>query len=58
MEKGTISGRQSEYPLGSGTPGPMKFYLLPKIHKDTKVWSLTFQIPSGKPIVLECNSDT
>lgn len=32
-EKGIINGRQKKYLLGTETPRPRKFYLLPKIHK-------------------------
>lgn len=57
-EKGIINGKQKEYVLGLGTPRPRSFYLLPKIHKDPKDWSLSFQIPPGRPILSDCSSET
>lgn len=56
--KNIISGRQKEYLLGNGPPRPRRFYLLPKIHKEPKDWSIPFKIPPGRPIVSDCNSET
>lgn len=57
-EKNVIKEKQLEYLLGSGTPRARRFYLLPKIHKEPKDWSLPFNIPPGRPIVSDCNSET
>ncbi len=57
-DKGVISGKQKNYLLGSGTPRPRRFYLLPKIHKDPENWSKAFKIPPGRPIVSDCDSES
>ncbi len=57
-DKGVISGEQKNYLLGSGTPRPRRFYLLPKIHKDPGSWSKAFKIPPGRPIVSDCDSES
>ncbi len=57
-DKGVISGKQNNYLLGSGTPRPRRFYLLPKIHKDPENWSKAFKIPPGRPIVSDCDSES
>lgn len=56
--KKIINGAQKEYLIGDGPPRPRRFYLLPKIHKEPKNWSIPFQIPPGRPIVSDCNSET
>lgn len=59
MEKeGYISAKQKEYLMGSGTPRERRFYILPKIHKDPRKWTVPFQIPPGRPIVSDCGSET
>lgn len=57
-EKKIISGDQKTYLMGSGTPRPRRFYLLPKIHKDPKDWSRPHKIPPGRPIVSDCDSES
>lgn len=57
-EKKIISGKQKDYLLGSGTPRPRRFYLLPKIHKDPVTWSSPYKIPPGRPIVSDCDSES
>lgn len=44
--------------MGSGQPRERRFYLLPKIHKDPKTWTVPFQVPPGRPIVSDCGSET
>lgn len=41
-----------------GHPNPRRFYLVPKIHKDPEQWSRPFEIPPGRPIVSDCNSES
>ncbi|TRY56672.1 hypothetical protein DNTS_014912, partial [Danionella cerebrum] len=36
---------------GPNPPQPRKFYLLPKIHKSLKGWTVPFEVPPGRPIV-------
>lgn len=53
-----INAKQKNYLIGSSEPRPRLFYMLPKIHKDPKTWSKPHEIPSGRPIVSDCNSET
>lgn len=57
-EGGFINRKQETYLIGSENPRPRRFYLLPKIHKAPETWSIPFQIPPGRPIVSDCNSET
>ncbi|KAI5093842.1 hypothetical protein C0J45_15566, partial [Silurus meridionalis] len=57
-EDGFINQRQFTYLLGPDNPRQRLFYLLPKIHKDAKTWSIPFEMPPGRPIVSDCGSDT
>uniref|UniRef100_A0A671KJ79 Uncharacterized protein n=1 Tax=Sinocyclocheilus anshuiensis TaxID=1608454 RepID=A0A671KJ79_9TELE len=57
-ENRIISGKQKEYLLGPGSPRARRFYLLPKIHKNSKSWSIPDRVPPGRPIVSDCNSET
>uniref|UniRef100_A0A672MJB1 Reverse transcriptase domain-containing protein n=1 Tax=Sinocyclocheilus grahami TaxID=75366 RepID=A0A672MJB1_SINGR len=57
-ENRIISGKQKEYLLGLGSPRARRFYLLPKIHKNSKSWSIPDRVPPGRPIVSDCNSET
>lgn len=56
--EGFINRKQKLYLQGSDTPRPRYFYLLPKIHKDPSTWPKPFEIPPGRPIVSDCNSET
>lgn len=56
--KKIFSAKQKEYLTGEGPPRPRRFYLLPKIHKEPKKWSIPFEVPPGRPIVSNCNSET
>lgn len=53
-----INRKQWEYLSGPAVPRARRFYLLPKIHKERKKWSLPDKIPPGRPIVSDCNSET
>lgn len=57
-DEGFINRKQLAYLMGSDNPRPRLFYLLPKIHKDPKSWSIPFETPPGRPIVSDCGSDT
>ena len=57
-DKKIISGAQMKYLLGENPPRPRRFYLLPKIHKEPEKWSIPGEIPPGRPIVSDCNSET
>ena len=57
-DRGIINSKQREYLSGSGTPRMRRFYLLPKIHKEPEKWSIPHEIPPGRPIVSDCNSET
>lgn len=58
VEKKILRGTQREYLLGDSNPRPRRFYLLPKIHKEPQKWSKPGEIPPGRPIVSDCNSET
>lgn len=53
-----INGKQKKYLIGDSQPRERRFYILPKIHKDPDKWTVPFQIPPGRPIVSDCNSET
>lgn len=57
-QKKKITFKQRIYLLGQQPPCPRKFYLLPKIHKDPRTWSVPFWIPPWRPIVSDCGSET
>ena len=39
-------------------PAPRRMYLLPKIHKDIKVWPGEGKVPPGRPIIADCGSES
>uniref|UniRef100_A0A1A8C3F2 Reverse transcriptase domain-containing protein n=1 Tax=Nothobranchius kadleci TaxID=1051664 RepID=A0A1A8C3F2_NOTKA len=57
-EKRFINAKQRRYLKGSSEPRARRFYLLPKIHKEPAKWSKPHEIPPGRPIVSDCNSET
>lgn len=57
-KKEFINAKQRQYLGGLGQPRERRFYLLPKIHKDPKTWTVPFKIPPGRPIVSDCESET
>lgn len=57
-EKKLINAKQRNYLMGDTEPRARRFYLLPKIHKDPSKWHKPFEIPPGRPIVSDCNSES
>lgn len=57
-KKKFINAKQFKYLQGDLQPRERRFYILPKIHKDPKTWTVPFQIPKGRPIVSDCGSET
>ena len=57
-EKKCIDYKQERYLRGENAPRARIFYLLPKIHKDPSTWTIPYEIPPGRPIVSDCNSET
>lgn len=53
-----INTRQEKYLRGDHEPRERRFYVLPKIHKDPKKWTVPFEVPPGRPIVSDCGSET
>uniref|UniRef100_A0A0F8AB68 GIY-YIG domain-containing protein n=1 Tax=Larimichthys crocea TaxID=215358 RepID=A0A0F8AB68_LARCR len=58
LNKKFINKKQFTYLQGNPIPRPRLFYLLPKIHKEPSAWSVPFEIPPGRPIVSDCDSET
>lgn len=56
--KKLINAKQRNYLIGDTEPRARRFYMLPKIHKDPSKWRKPFEIPPGRPIVSDCNSET
>ncbi|KAK2871929.1 hypothetical protein Q8A73_024592, partial [Channa argus] len=57
-DKRFINAKQKTYLLSDQEPRARLFYMLPKIHKDPAKWSKPYEIPPGRPIVSDCNSET
>lgn len=57
-KKKFINAKQQKYLIGDVQPRERRFYILPKIHKDPEKWTVPFQVPPGRPIVSDCNSET
>lgn len=53
-----IAEKQFRYLVPSKDPRPRRFYMLPKIHKPREKWTLPGKIPTGRPIVSDCNSES
>lgn len=53
-----INHKQLQYLKGDPLPRPRKFYLLPKIHKPPDSWPIPYKVPSGRPIVSDCGSES
>ena len=53
---GYIDRKQFDYLRVGDFPKDRTFYMLPKIHKDVEKW--TNDVPPGRPIVSDCDSDT
>lgn len=46
-----LNEKQRQYLIGNVEPRERRFYILPKIHKNKKDWTVPFEIPPGRPIV-------
>lgn len=57
-EKKFINAKQRQYLKGSSEPRERRFYTLPKIHKEPEKWTVPFEVPPGRPIVSDCESET
>lgn len=53
-----INQKQLLFLIGTKPPRPRYFYLLPKIHKETKDWTVPNRIPKGRPIISDCGSES
>ena len=53
-----INEKQRLYLIGEQEPQPRRFYILPKIHKDSSSWTVPGRVPAGRPIVSDCGSET
>lgn len=58
QQQGYINAKQKKYLIGTEKPRARRFYTLPKVHKDPKDWKRPHQIPPGRPIVSDCNSES
>lgn len=57
VQEGFICQRQARYLVGESNPRPIRFYLLPKVHKPWDKWPTQF-MPPGRPIVSDCGSES
>jgi hypothetical protein len=57
-DRGHISNKQLKYLAGPTECRARTFYLLPKIHKDRKSWTIPDKMPQGRPIVSDVNSES
>ena len=53
-----ISEKQFKYLKPTENPRPRRFYTLPKIHKPLEKWTIPGKIPTGRPIVSDCSSES
>ncbi|XP_019897156.3 uncharacterized protein LOC105009030 isoform X2 [Esox lucius] len=53
-----INHKQLLYLQGNSEPRARLFYMLPKIHKPRPSWNRAGEIPPGRPIVSDCDSET
>ena len=53
-----ITKKLSFYLRWEENPNPIFFYLLPKIHKPPQSWSIPYEVPAGRLIVSDCNSES
>ena len=53
-----ISDKQFNYLKPDKNPRPRRLYMLPKIHKPIEKWTIPNKIPTGRPIVSDCNSES
>jgi hypothetical protein len=57
-KKKLITNKQAHYLYGPDLSRARLFYLLPKIHKPPAQWTVPFIVPSGRPLVSDCGSET
>ena len=53
-----ISSKQFLYLKPPLEPCTRRFYLLPKIHKPLDKWPINNQMPPGRPIISDCDSES
>lgn len=53
-----ISKKTRFYLYGPDEPRMRQFYLLPKIHKAPDTWTVPNILPTGRPIVSDCGSES
>ena len=53
-----IDAGQLSYLKSPEDPAPRRMYLLPKIHKDRKVWPGEGKVPPGRPIIADCGGES
>ena len=58
LYQGFICKSQHRFLLPPAKPRQRHFYILPKIHKPLDKWTVPNFIPSGRPIVSGCNSES
>jgi len=57
-DSGRLTKKEFIYLSPPENPRQRRFYMLPKIHKDKKVWPIPNIMPPGRPIVSDCNSES
>lgn len=55
--KQLIALKQKKYVTDSDIPLSGLFYLLPKIHIDQTSWTVSGEVPRGRPVVSDCGSN-
>ena len=58
QKQGFINNKQFKYLSGPEDPRHRIFYLLPKIHKDRRKWTIADKMPEGRPIVSDVESES
>ena len=53
-----ISSKQLLYLKAPLEPRARRYYLLPKIHKPLDKWPIKKQMPPGRPIISDCDSES
>ena len=56
--KNLINDKEYNHLRASTSSRERIFYLLPKIHKESEKWTVPHQIPPGRPIVSDINSES
>ena len=58
QQQNFISSKQLLYLKPPLVPRTRRFYLLPKIHKPLDKWPIKNQMPPGRPIISDCDSES